>query len=98
MRDDQIVAAACYLPLSESPHISKDLGTRHRAAVGISEVTDALTIVVSEETGGISTTKNGELRRELDLEQLRDYLKANLALATKTPENRPWNWRGRKNG
>src|SRR5690606_31381970 len=61
IKNDRIVAAACYLPLSESPSISRDLGTRHRAALGISEVTDALTIVVSEETGSISYTKNGEL-------------------------------------
>src|SRR5690606_1752345 len=89
IRGESIVAAACYLPLSESPLISKELGTRHRAAMGISEVTDALTIIVSEETGGISCTKNGELRRDLDLEQLHEYLEANLALATKTPEHRP---------
>lgn len=57
VRQNQVAAAACYLPLSESPFISKELGTRHRAALGISEVTDSLTIVVSEETGGISLTK-----------------------------------------
>lgn len=98
IKNDKIVAAACYLPLSESPLISKDLGTRHRAAVGISEVTDALTIVVSEETGGISCTKNGELRRDLSVEQLQEYLQENLIITTKAPENRPWNWRGKKNG
>lgn len=54
IKDNQIIAAACYLPLSESASISRELGTRHRAALGISEVTDALTIVVSEETGAIS--------------------------------------------
>src|SRR5690625_6661846 len=63
IRGNKIVAAACYLPLSESPFISKELGTRHRAAIGISEVTDALTVVVSEETGDIACTRNGELRR-----------------------------------
>src|SRR5699024_4122824 len=64
IKSEKIVAAACYLPLSENPLISKELGTRHRAAIGVSEVTDALTIVVSEETGNISCTKNGEIRRE----------------------------------
>ena len=59
IQNGEIKAAACYLPLSESPFISKELGTRHRAAVGISEVTDSITVVVSEETGGISLTKTG---------------------------------------
>ena len=98
IKNQQIIAAACYLPLSESPFISKDLGTRHRAAIGISEVTDALTIVVSEETGNISGTKNGELRRELDLKSLETYLQENLSVNTKTPETKPWKWRGKKNG
>lgn len=74
IQDDEIKAAACYLPLSESPFISKELGTRHRAAVGISEVTDSITVVVSEETGGISLTRNGELHREITLDQLREML------------------------
>lgn len=94
---NQITAAACYLPLSESPFISKELGTRHRAAMGISEVTDALTIVVSEETGGISCTKNGELHRDLDLDSLRSFLMSNLSMNVKSSENK-WHWRGRKNG
>lgn len=98
VKNDQIVAAACYLPLSESPFISKELGTRHRAAVGISEVTDAITITVSEETGNISCTKNGELRRELNLEQLREYLVTNLSISAKTPEKKMWNWRGKNDG
>jgi|SRR5690625_1614681 len=98
IKDEKIIAAACYLPLSESPLISKDLGTRHRAAVGISEVTDAITIVVSEETGHISCTKNGELRRDIEEESLRQYLQENLALHAKSSHIRPWNWRGRKNG
>src|SRR5690625_4200944 len=98
IKNNEIVAAACYLPLSESPFISKELGTRHRAAVGISEVTDALTIVVSEETGYIACTKNGELRRDLDQDELREYLKENLSTNIKTPESKPWKWRGRNNG
>ncbi len=98
IRNDEIVAAACYLPLSESPFISKGLGTRHRAAVGISEVTDAITIVVSEETGHIACTKNGELRREMDQDDLRSYLEENITTQIKTPEFKRWKWKGRKNG
>lgn len=97
IKNDKIVAAACYLPLSESPTISRDLGTRHRAAVGISEVTDALTIVVSEETGSISYTKNGELIRDVSEEELAAVLKKSLIQSTRTEAN-PLNWRGRRNG
>ena len=98
IRKQEIVAAACFLPLSENPFISKELGTRHRAAIGISEVTDALTIVVSEETGHISCTKNGELRRELDQDALYQYLLENLSVNIKTSKRKSWNWRGRRNG
>src|SRR5699024_4661154 len=98
IKQEKIVAAACYLPLSESPFISKDLGTRHRAAVGISEVTDAITIVVSEETGHIAGTKSGDIHRELSEEDLKNYLLDNLSANVKTPEKKSWNWRGRKNG
>ena len=98
IKDNKIVAAACYLPLSESTTISKELGTRHRAAMGISEVTDALTIIVSEETGAISFTKNGEIKRELDEEKLANILKQNLLQLVKTPETNLMNWRGKKNG
>lgn len=72
IKNNKIAVAAAYLPLSESNLIPKALGTRHRAAVGISEVTDALTIVVSEETGGVTVTENNELLRDLTRE---DYLK-----------------------
>lgn len=72
IRDNRVAVAAAYLPLSESNLIPKELGTRHRAAVGISEVTDALTIVISEETGEVSITKNNELLRGLTQT---DYLK-----------------------
>lgn len=78
IQKDEIKAAACYLPLSESPFISKDLGTRHRAAIGISEVTDSITIVLSEETGEISLTNNGELYRNLTLDELRNMLTKRL--------------------
>ncbi|MBQ1822551.1 MAG: diadenylate cyclase CdaA [Lachnospiraceae bacterium] len=74
VRGDRVVSATCYLPLTDSNSISKDLGTRHRAAIGISEVSDALTIVVSEETGKISVTMEGELRRDLSPEELLEAL------------------------
>jgi len=98
IKSDKIVALACYLPLSESAFIPKDLGTRHRAALGISEVTDALTIVVSEETGTISCTRSGEIKRDLDSKQLEKILTDNLLQNIKAPDVKRRNWRGRKNG
>lgn len=74
VRGDRVVSATCYLPLTDSLSISKDLGTRHRAAVGISEVTDSLTIVVSEETGRVSIALGGELYRNVDAEFLKNKL------------------------
>ena len=74
VRGDRVVAATCYLPLTDSLSISKDLGTRHRAAVGISEVSDSLTIVVSEETGKVSIAMGGELYRNVDAEFLKNKL------------------------
>lgn len=68
VQGDKIAVAASYLPLSDSAKIQKSLGTRHRAAVGISEVSDAFTVVVSEETGDISVTYNGRLRKDVSLE------------------------------
>ncbi|MHC0039640.1 diadenylate cyclase CdaA [Pseudoneobacillus sp. C159] len=100
LQKNNVAAAACYLPLSESPFISKELGTRHRAALGISEVTDSVTIVVSEETGSISLTKNGELHRDLNLNTFKDLLTSELL--TKQPlkqgSSTLWNWRGKSNG
>ncbi|WP_424475453.1 diadenylate cyclase CdaA [Oceanobacillus kimchii] len=98
IKEGEISAAACYLPLSESPFISKELGTRHRAAMGISEVTDALTIVVSEETGAISFTKNGELHREVDQEKLGDMLATHMSIAPKSSEKKSWKRRTDKDG
>ncbi len=82
-----VAAAACYLPLSESPFISKEFGTRHRAALGISEVTDSITVVVSEETGSISLTKNGELYRDLNAEALKELLSNELLVNSKSKSN-----------
>ncbi len=74
VRGDRVVSATCYLPLTDSLTISKDLGTRHRAAVGISEVSDSLTIVVSEENGRVSIAMGGELYRNVDAEFLKNKL------------------------
>ena len=79
IRGDRIVAATCYLPLSDNMSISKELGTRHRAALGISEVTDTMTLVVSEETGAVSIAIAGELFRNIDA----DYLKSKLTFLQK---------------
>ncbi|HSI65864.1 MAG TPA: diadenylate cyclase CdaA [Planococcus sp. (in: firmicutes)] len=99
VQKNRIAAAACYLPLSESPFISKDLGTRHRAALGISEVTDAITIVVSEETGAISLTANGDLHRNLSLEDFETKLRRVwFGAEQEQAAASRWNWRGKKNG
>ena len=75
IRNDRVAAAGCFLPLTQDPGVEKELGTRHRAALGLSEVSDALIIIVSEETGVISTTKNGEIHRYHDEKSLRDLLR-----------------------
>lgn len=74
VRGDRITAATCYLPLSDNMKLSKELGTRHRAAVGISEVTDSVTVIVSEETGKVSVAVEGEIIRSVDGETLKRYL------------------------
>lgn len=74
IRGDRVVSATCYLPLSDSLSLSKDLGTRHRAAVGVSEVSDSLTIVVSEETGKVSVAMNGQIYHGIDADFLREKL------------------------
>ena len=71
VRDDRIAAASCFLPLSLNPLLSKDLGTRHRAALGITEDSDAVAIVVSEETGLVSFVRRGRIKRALDATRLR---------------------------
>lgn len=75
IRGNRIVAATCYLPLSDNMALSKQLGTRHRAGVGISEVSDSLTIIVSEETGQVSVAVEGILTRDITAEQLRGFLR-----------------------
>lgn len=74
IRGDRVAAAACFLPLSENPYLSKELGTRHRAGIGITEVSDALAVIVSEETGAISLAIDGKLDRMLDEATLKQKL------------------------
>lgn len=74
IRGDRIVSATCYLPLSDSLSLSKSLGTRHRAAVGISEVSDSLTIIVSEETGKVSMAMRGQIYHDIDADFMRSKL------------------------
>ena len=93
VRGNRIVSATCYLPLSDNMTLSKELGTRHRAAVGISEVSDAMTVVVSEETGAISITQYSEIRRNVTAEELKKQLSA---LQNKTTEGKRFKlWKGR---
>jgi diadenylate cyclase len=74
IRDDQVIAAACILPLAEASGVSRELGTRHRAAVGISENTDAAVVVISEETGIVSMARDGVLKRPLSTDELKAFL------------------------
>ncbi|NJD04002.1 MAG: TIGR00159 family protein [Ruminiclostridium sp.] len=85
IRDNRIKAAACFLPLTDNPNLSKELGTRHRAALGITEVSDSIAIVVSEESGKISFALNGGLTRNLTSDTLRKALNKNL-LEKNTPK------------
>lgn len=78
IRDNKIKAASCFLPLTDNPNLSKELGTRHRAALGITEISDAIAIVVSEESGKISFALNGGLTRNLTPDTLRKALNKNL--------------------
>lgn len=91
VRGNRIVAATCYLPVSKNMNLSKELGTRHRAAVGISEVTDSFTIIVSEQTGKVSLARNGNLISNIDADYLRMKLqeiqkdKAKVSATKKKP-------------
>jgi len=95
IRNDKIVAAGCYLPLTENPNLSKELGTRHRAALGVTEESDAVAIIVSEETGVISVAKEGKLTRYLDVKTLKNMLRDIFEIKEKKPYL--WQWR-RSNG
>ena len=93
IRGNRIVAATCYLPLSDNMELSKDLGTRHRAAVGISEVSDSITIIVSEETGKVSITISGVLIRNVDSDYLKNKLQSLQKRSTEVKKIKLW--RGR---
>ena len=93
IRGDRVVAATCYLPLSDNNNLNKALGTRHRAGVGISEVTDSMTIIVSEETGKVSVAVGGELSHDIDADSLRNKLEY---LRRRTIDVKSFKiWRGR---
>lgn len=95
IRGNRVAAATCYLPLSDSMMISKELGTRHRAAVGVSETTDSITVVVSEETGKVSLVEGGVLQRISDAETLRTAL-SRVNEQEETGVNRFKIWKGRR--
>ena len=99
MQKDKITAAACYLPLSESAFISKELGTRHRAALGLSEVTDAIVVIVSEETGAISIAVDGKIDRNIPIDEFEVKLR-NLWFGPAQESNltSKLTWGGKKNG
>lgn len=91
LRGNRLIAASCFLPLSENPNLSKELGTRHRAAIGVTEVSDALVVLVSEETGVISVAEDGRLTRYLDETTLKELLLNKITPQQKTTHF--WNWR-----
>jgi TIGR00159 family protein len=90
LREGRLYAAACYLPLSANDEISRELGTRHRAALGVSEVSDAVVIVVSEETGAISVAMDSRLQRGLSVKNLHKLLQAKLS---GPEEKKPARWK-----
>jgi len=95
IRGNRVVSATCYLPLSDNLGLSKELGTRHRAGVGISEVTDSMTIIVSEETGKISVAYEGALERNLNAEELKNRMQQVLNRNSDEGKNKR-KWKGRK--
>ena len=95
VRGNRVVSATCYLPLSDNMALSKELGTRHRAGVGISEVTDSLTVIVSEENGKISVAYDGKLERGLDAERLRVRLSEIQNKPVEEKKRKLWKGRSR---
>lgn len=97
VRGNRIVSATCYLPLSDNLGLSKELGTRHRAGVGVSEATDSVTVIVSEETGRISMAKEGKLERNLNADELKAKLQQEMINENeeKTKSRRIWKGRNR---
>ncbi len=95
IKGDRVISATCYLPLSDNMQLSKELGTRHRAGVGISEATDSLTIIVSEETGNISVAYKGDLFRGLSSEELEIKLEKIQNKVTDEKKRRLWKGRAK---
>src|SRR4051812_8035753 len=85
VQEDRVAAAACFLPLTVNPKLSKELGSRHRAAIGLTEENDSVAVVVSEETGGISIVVDGQIERGLDSDRLRGRLRALVLQARDKP-------------
>jgi diadenylate cyclase len=98
LKENKISAAACYLPLSENPFISKELGTRHRAAIGVTEVSDGICVVVSEETGQVSFSMNGQVVRDIKEESLIAKLFDSLKPQTAKEKNPFWRRKGEQRG
>ncbi len=98
VRGNRALAATCYLPLSDNINLSKELGTRHRAGVGISEVTDSFTIIVSEETGAVSVAVGGEIIRNIDKESLRNKLEFLRKKSIESKSFKIWRGRGKNEG
>lgn len=96
LKGDRITHAACIFPLTSRKDLAKSMGTRHRAAIGLSEETDAIVVVVSEETGNISYAHKGRLVRRVTIEALREFLSSELVPPTKTRTWMDWLRRGRK--
>ena len=94
LRENRVVSATCYLPLSDNLALSKELGTRHRAGLGVSEVSDSLTLIVSEEPGMVSVAREGKLKRNVDAESLEKLLRKISRKASDGARMR-W-WKGRR--
>ncbi|MEW6458305.1 MAG: diadenylate cyclase CdaA [Bacillota bacterium] len=95
IKGNRVVAAGCYLPLSLDERLARELGTRHRAGIGLSKLTDALVVIVSEETGTVSLAENGTLTRYLDAATLAELLETRLAVEQRFPW-RVWEWEAQK--
>jgi diadenylate cyclase len=96
IRGNRLIAAGCLLPLTENRTLSTELGTRHRAAIGLSEQCDALIVVVSEETGTISVAENGHIMRHLSPEYLKEVLMPAFEMPNTTIKDMVMNWRKKK--
>ena len=95
VRGNRVTSATCYLPLSDNMELSKELGTRHRAGVGISEVTDSMTIIVSEETGKVSIAENGRLLRAVTEEELLQHLTVTQDKSVESQKFKLWKGKGK---